>query len=254
MYGEVEKPVEYSNVMFREADMPMDYNRNPQEVRENDYIKTVLIDCDDVVFNLLPVWVCYLNEMTGKSYTQWDVIDWNISDIYEISREDALACLKDENFWSCVPIKEDALKYIPILSGLGYNIVFVTATDVANIKWKYDKLLKAFPWITPEQFIVCHNKQLLGNNHCVMVDDNPDNLIGGEYKQLLYTSPHNLWFEFDSCGGPTNIRRVHNWFDVVRAVIDYDQGNIKELREILLNDVYGTAKIPTSYPKSCPTK
>ena len=183
-------------------------------------LTTIFIDCDDVVFDLLPAWVDVLNKYANKNLTIWDIDTWDISKIYKISIEEALSFLQNKEFWDSVKIKPDAIKYLPMLSNSSFDLYFVTATDLVNANWKFIKLAETFSFVTQDNFIVCNNKQLLGDKNCLMIDDNPLNLFGGKYKKILYTSPHNVSMTCSS-----DIERVHNWYDILQIISNYSIKN-----------------------------
>ena len=73
-------------------------------------------------------------------------------------------------------------------------------------------LFKWFPYLSWKNVIVTHNKQMIIGD--VLVDDAPHNLIGGRYKKILMSAPHNRHFETTGTG----IVRVSNWLQVYEVI------------------------------------
>ena len=48
----------------------------------------------------------------------------------------------------------------------------------------------------------------------VLIDDGLHNLIGGDYRKILFDSPHNRSFDAEGNG----MIRVHNWDEAEQAI------------------------------------
>ena len=86
----------------------------------------------------------------------------------------------------------------------GYNVAY---EDIRE--WN---VAKAYPGLTREQVIITSRKQMIRGD--VLIDDGPHNLIGGEYRKILYDAPHNQGFNAEGNG----MSRVRNW-DEIETVI-----------------------------------
>lgn len=73
-------------------------------------------------------------------------------------------------------------------------------------------LFKYFPYITWEQIIITHHKQIISGD--VLIDDGVHNHIGGNYASILFDAPHNRDFnETDH-----SITRVKTWKEAYEMV------------------------------------
>lgn len=176
---------------------------------------TILFDADDVAENLLTCWLNALNIKYGTSCTEEDVTDWNVSLSFpSLTRDQVYAVLQDDQLWKSlapVPGAEQCLKQ---LHDEGHELYMVTATDYRTCKEKVSRILELFPWLDQEHIIVAHKKQMVCGD--VLIDDNPQNLIGGPYFRVLFDKPHNRNFEERKHG----IYRANDWDQVYRLIHD----------------------------------
>lgn len=156
-------------------------------VQEN---KTILIDMDDVMTDLLTPWVEYLNDKHDLSVYTSDITAWDMSLFFPtLSKEEIYQPLDEENFWKTVKPQEGAVYYLNKLCN-EYQVYIVTATSLNNIKYKVDHIIKPyFPFINTRNIIVSNNKQMISGD--VLIDDNINNLLGGKYDKILFSRPHN---------------------------------------------------------------
>jgi 5'(3')-deoxyribonucleotidase len=104
-------------------------------------------------------------------------------------------------------------------------VVSISHPDV--MKSKSDFIRREYPFVSQNNIIFIHNKQLL-NLNC-LIDDNPANLIGGKYHKILFDYVWNKSFnaEFNGC------IRCKDWSDaydeVIRELEAYKQ--VQELYE-----------------------
>jgi len=181
--------------------------------------KVILVDCDNVLLNLNAAWIKELNRIYHTDYLPTDVNSWDFSNLFPgYTMKDLLETLySDDNVWRTIEPIVDANYYLRWLQDLGNIIYIVTATDYRNIQMKIDfGIHKYFPFIKDEQIITCHNKQLLQADY--LIDDNVDNLIGGGYKKLLFTQPHNSGLDL-SDPKYKDIIRCNNWEDCYNNII-----------------------------------
>lgn len=103
----------------------------------------------------------------------------------------------------------DSQRYMKILS-MASNVRLYIVTDFEKnvIGKKIETINRLFPWVHPENVIICHNKQLL--NFDVLIDDNPDNLVEGMYNKILMDAPWNKTFIEKSIGA----KRCNSWEEI----------------------------------------
>lgn len=174
----------------------------------------IVIDIDDVINNLCECWCDWLSNQYGLSVTYKDVTNWDICSFFpELSKEQVFEPLSKAEFWDCVRPKEGAVEYIEKLVDYGYQVYLCTATDYRNVQMKYEKVIQRyFPFIKWEQIIVTSRKQMIKAN--VLIDDNINNLVGGDYLKLLMSAPHNQDVDTIMC----RVYRVDNWEEIYNTI------------------------------------
>ena len=60
----------------------------------------------------------------------------------------------------------------------------------------------------------------------VLIDDGIHNLEGGNYRTILFTAPHNRFYDAEANG----MIRVHTWEEVVRIIDDMEEPAEEESR------------------------
>ena len=75
--------------------------------------KTILIDIDDTILNLVPSWVDWLNNNYNIEINEREITDWEIHNYFPtLTKEQVYAPLYIDEFWNNVRPKEDAQIYI----------------------------------------------------------------------------------------------------------------------------------------------
>jgi 5'(3')-deoxyribonucleotidase len=122
----------------------------------------------------------------------------------------------------------DSQQYIKRLcDNKNIEVYIVTVSHPNVMKSKSDFIQREYPFVSQDNIIFTHNKQLL-NIDC-LVDDNPANLIGGKYHKILFDYVWNKSFNarFNGC------IRCKDWSDaydeVIRELEAYKQ--VQELYE-----------------------
>ena len=176
---------------------------------------TLLIDMDDTIENLLEAWTAHLNKKYGTNVLPKDVNTWDISRCFpSIDRKNVYAPLYDNEFWKTVQPKPDAVKYLKMLKELGFNLYICTTSNYETIRCKLEHIISEhFPFISWGQVITTNNKQLINGD--ILVDDGVHNLIGGSYKKILMSAPHNLDYDTDK----NDMVRVNSWAEAYNEII-----------------------------------
>ena len=83
------------------------------------------------------------------------------------------------------------------------------------LKYKFDFLIKHFPFLDPYKFIFVGDKSVI--NCDIRIDDRIDNILGADTK-ILYTAYHNkdLSIEYLS---ELKVKRVNNWLDIEKILL-----------------------------------
>ncbi len=175
---------------------------------------TLLIDADDTLWSLIDPWTVALNEKYNLNVKSEDITDWDICRFYPtLTKEQVFAPLEDEAFYENVRPYKSIVWLLYIVYAVGCKIKVVTSIPKRHIKMKADLLFRYFPYLTWENLVVTDNKQEVDG--FVLIDDRVDNLLGGKYRKILITKPHNK--SFKTWG--TDIVRVTNTIEgIIRAV------------------------------------
>jgi len=188
---------------------------------------TILVDMDDTIEKLLEAWVNRANEKYHRNVSLDEITDWNVSAPYSgISKEEIYGVIYEPGFWAGIkpiPGAPEALKHF---MDEGHRVYIVTATEIEHVEEKMKHLLfRYFPFLTWEQVIITSRKQLICGD--VLIDDGIHNLEGGSYRKILFTAPHNRFYDAEANG----MTRVHTWDEVVRIIDGMEEPGIREAYE-----------------------
>lgn len=175
---------------------------------------TVLIDIDDTMTHLTRAWCRCLNKRYGTNVSEDDILGWKISNYFpELTEDQVFEPLHEDSFWWDVEPMVDAPKYIKQLMDEEFKVYICTASFFDTIKSKFERVLgRYFPFISWNQVIVTKNKQLVNGD--ILIDDGVHNLVGGAYKKILMSAPHNKDYDAESNG----MIRVNTWEEAYIAV------------------------------------
>ena len=154
----------------------------------------VLCDADDVIEELLPAWTDAINLEFG-THVKWnDITEWDMEKFFPglANKQIHLPIYKDE-FWDSVTPMPGATEFISRILGDGHELYIATATNYQTCGAKIKKLLKMFPMLKWENFVIATNKQIINGD--ILLDDAPQNLVGGSYRKILFDRPHNHSFD-----------------------------------------------------------
>lgn len=176
---------------------------------------TILIDMDDTLTWLLPVWVKYLNQKYNLQVNWQDIKEWNVCNYFpSLTREQVYEPLITEEIWDLVTPRDGAVEAVQGLFDSGYEIFICTSTDYRNVRPKYEKVIcKYFPFIDWQHFIVASKKQMIHADF--IIDDAPHNLVGGCQKhRILMPMPHNEDFKYSDYG----IIKIPGWHNAAMYI------------------------------------
>ena len=176
---------------------------------------TILIDMDDTIEFLCKAWVKWLNNQYGTNVRHEDIREWDVSNFFpQLTSAQVYAPLCIDEFWETVEPIPGASETVKKLIDDGHKVYIVTASTWQTIPSKLRNVLfKYFPYLTWNNVIVTHNKQMIMGD--VLIDDAPHNLIGGRYAKILVDAPHNWDFDENSIGAV----RMKNWPDIYAQIV-----------------------------------
>lgn len=185
--------------------------------------KNLMLDMDDVIVS--GGFLYLLNDFLGTSYTEQDFKDFYMQHI--IPKEfmpDFYEYFFKKNMYDYCRLNSDAYEVIEELKEV-YNLIIATSytfkEDIINsgiiLKYKYDYLLKTFPFLTPDNFSFTTNKSYL---YCqIRIDDNIKNLEGpNTERKILYTAYHNKDISIEDLE-KNGIERADNFMHVKRLLL-----------------------------------
>jgi len=174
---------------------------------------TILFDADDTAEDLVSAWTHALNERYGTNVGIEDITDWDITKSFpSLSSDQIFGILEEDTVWRNLQPMPDSQNYLSLLQNEGHNLYMVTATKWRTVPFKLPRLLELFPFMDDSHIILAHEKQIIHGD--VLIDDKPENLIGGRYFRILYDRPHNRNFRESWYG----IYRTTNWAEVYRTI------------------------------------
>jgi 5'(3')-deoxyribonucleotidase len=167
----------------------------------------ILIDIDDTVASLIPVWLNFYNKDNDDNLTEDKILNWDIGSFSKIGNR-FYDYIKDPNLNLYDYIKPiyGALKGVGLMRSLGHCITFVTAYDYYNRKYYW--LEKHRFLSNVDEYICTHAKYKIKGD--LMIDDNFDNVSMFDGKAWLINRPWNKNFEFEN--------RVENWKDIIKRI------------------------------------
>lgn len=184
--------------------------------------QTIIIDVDEVICD--SGFLGAVNEFLGTSYLKDDFKSYYIDAIIPEDRKlDFFNSLKDKNLYENPIMIEGAVNAIKELS-TQYEILLCSACVMFGaeqnsgmyFKYKYDFLLKTFPFLNPNTFILTNYKNALVAD--IQIDDRFENLQSKYVnKKLLMTAYHNRHISDDELE-KSGIIRVDSW-DQIKNIL-----------------------------------
>jgi len=187
---------------------------------------TILVDMDDTIEQLLEAWVKRANEKYHRNVSLEEITDWNVAAPYSgISREEIYGVICEPGFWAGIKPMPGAAEALKHFMDKGHQVYIVTATEIGHVEEKMNRLLfHYFPFLSWSQVIITGRKQMIRGD--VLIDDGIHNLEGGSYRKILFTAPHNRFYDAEANG----MTRVHTWEEAVRIIDDMEEPAEEEFR------------------------
>lgn len=163
----------------------------------------ILIDIDEVLYNLISEGIEIYNKKYNKNVKPSDITDYIVS-------KEILECFGKVDYKR--KDKDDSIHYVKELIKMGHDIYLLTASMKENLMYKIEWVEKNLPELGYEKMIICKNKHLVHGD--VIVDDYQGNIIGHPAKyRFLMDAPHNKSvIESDMIIRVKNLREVVEFF------------------------------------------
>ena len=154
---------------------------------------TIGVDIDDCLMNLLSEWCYELNQKSGLSLLPIDITKWGIGEFYPVlEQREIFSVLNNDALWNRLKPCDGAVDFINKLLCDGHRIKIITSSHYRNMESKMNRFFEVFPMLSWGQVTVTMEKKDIVCD--VLIDDNPENLIGGKYYKILINKPHNFSF------------------------------------------------------------
>lgn len=183
-------------------------------------MKKIMIDMDDVIVS--GGFLHLLNEFMHTNYKEEDFKGFYMQDVVP-NKKEFFDYFFSKNLYDYCEIKEGAVEAIKELTKT-YEIYICTsyiyreAVEDSSIilKYKYDYLIKNFPFINPNNFIFTGDKSIIDCD--IKIDDRVENLKNAA-KKILFTAYHNKGISNEELQ-EKNIIRVNGWLEIKRLLLD----------------------------------
>ncbi len=185
-------------------------------------MKRIIIDLDDVI-TTSDGWLHVINTFLGTNYTEQDGPSYYLQDLVPKDKwEDYLAYFRTQNTYDFCKINEDCVEVIKELNEK-YDIyicsAYVYRDDVMYsadaLKYKFEFLIKNFPFIEPKKFVFLNNKNIIKCD--IRIDDKLSNLEEAKTK-ILFTAYHNKTISNEELK-ERNVVRVNNWKEIKNILL-----------------------------------
>lgn len=178
----------------------------------------ILIDCDDVIWDLITPWLEKYNHTYNDTLTVSQITDWDITKFVKPECGRKIYNLLDNYIYDSVIEIPHAKETIDWLRTKGHNIFFVTSGfhfRKAAFLVKHGFSL-AKHTLYADDIIFCRDKSMINGD--AIIDDRMKNLTGHRIK-LLYQRPWN------KSEPPTHgIIQVCNWLEIQHVFYDIAGG------------------------------
>lgn len=211
---------------------------------------TILVDADGVLENLTYELPALLNEKYGFDVKFEDIRGWGFADSFlELTQEQIASAELEELLYDRIRPILGAPEYLKRLMDDGHNVYVLTNTPYEAVSLKMKKVMERFfPFLPWSNYIITSNKQMIRGDF--LIDDGIHNLVGGDYKKLLFDAPCNWDYDAEANG----MIRVFSWEDIYRIITKESQEKKESRKSIRMNAIYNTdILIPLETSENRPT-
>lgn len=167
----------------------------------------ILCDVDEVLLNLMPVWLGEYNKSFGDDLLPEAITDWDLSKfVLPECGQKIFEYIKSPYIFEKAGVVEGSISGIKKLKNAGHRVVYATINNPSNVKYR---------WLEEKGFldnskdlIVAEDKSLIMSDF--MIDDNPENIENCYGVGILFDQPHNRKFKWSL--------RAKNWQEVVDII------------------------------------
>lgn len=183
---------------------------------------TILVDLDEVMNNLVEVWVSRINEIYGLNVNFNDISQWELETFFpSLTKSQVYKPLHEKSLWERLAPQEGCQKTLKKWIDAGHTVMITTSTFYKHAETKGEWLKHYFPFLTWDNVIITSKKHLIKGD--VLIDDGLHNLQSGDFIKVIMTRPWNKSFDEKANG----MFRIHNWQEAEILIERIGRGEIK---------------------------
>ena len=184
--------------------------------------KKIIIDFDDTIYD--SVFIYKINEFLGTDYKIEDFKGYLLDDIVpKRKKKDFYKFLVNTDLYKDDLLIDGAKEVIKKLNKV-YDVYICSGCVIFNckeesapiFKYKYDCLLRNFPFLDPFKFIFTQSKNLVDAE--IIIDDNPNYLEKQRETKILFDSYHNRELTDDYLA-KNKIIRAKSWKEIENILL-----------------------------------
>lgn len=165
--------------------------------------KVVAIDQDQVLADLLTVWLERYNQNYDDNLTNEDIESWSIDKYVKCGKK--IYDYLDYDLFRNLPVIKHSQEVVKMLLEKYEVFITTTATTIPKtLNAKLEWLNEYFPFIPNSNIVLCGSKSIIKAD--LMIDDGIHNLESFDGWGLLFDAPHNR--------KETRFLRVRNWKEI----------------------------------------
>lgn len=181
--------------------------------------KRIMVDMDEVITT--GGYLKLINMYGNTNYKEEDFKSYYMEEVID-NKKDFFEWFKNYNVYDYSTLLDNVYEVLEKLSheyeifiGTSYILRDIIEDTAFLIPYKYEYLLKNFPFLDPYNIIYLGNKSVLDVD--IKIDDRIDNLSGAKVK-LLFTAYHNKDIGDDELKN-LGIIRVDSWKDIEKVLL-----------------------------------
>ncbi|MBU5361505.1 5'-3'-deoxyribonucleotidase [Enterococcus raffinosus] len=150
----------------------------------------IAIDMDEVIADFTAKLLRLYNEKYEASYTKADLEGINLRDVRPEHAEAIRAMIREEDYFSDLPVIEGAQEALKKLSEKHELFITTAAMDFpTSFNAKYEWLQEHFPFIPDTHYVFCGDKSIISADY--LIDDHSRHLKSFKGQGILFAAHHN---------------------------------------------------------------
>ncbi|WP_342512514.1 5'(3')-deoxyribonucleotidase [Sporosarcina sp. FSL K6-1522] len=168
-------------------------------------MKRIAIDMDEVLADFSKKCLEAMNAFVGTSFTKEDLRVKTIDELYESYPDELYQVLHSAEFFRDLEVIPHSQRIVRELNEHFQIVIATAAMDIpTSFDAKYKWLREHFPFLDPQYFIFCGDKNVVQADY--LIDDNIKQLNSFTGQGILFTAPRNESIDYEV--------RADNWKEV----------------------------------------